>query len=72
MLELTNESLRLLNITSAVVGAINKVLVEQVTTPFDTVLNLAGEVTKGAHGDSFLRRILRVSVALSLVRDDHL
>ncbi len=72
MLKLSNESLRLFDIPSAIVGAINEELVEQITSPFDTVLNLAGEVTKGAHRDRLLRRVLRVSVALSLVRDDHL
>jgi hypothetical protein len=72
LLKLSNESLRLLDIPSAIISAINKELVEQVTSPFDTVLNLAGEVTKGAHRYGLLRRVLRVSVALSLVRDYHL
>ena len=64
--------MRLLNIPSAIVCAVNEELVEQVTSPFNTVLNLAGKVTKCAHRDRLLRRVLRVSVALSLVRDDHL
>jgi hypothetical protein len=72
LLKLSNESLRLLDIPSAIIGAVNKELVEKITSPFDTVLNLAGEVTKGTHRDSLLRRVLRVSVALSLVRDYHL
>jgi len=36
------------------------------------MLDLVGEVTKGAHGDRLLRGVLRVTVALGLVRHDHL
>ncbi len=36
------------------------------------MLNLRGEISKSAEWDSFFGRILRVSVALSHVRDDHL
>ena len=43
-----------------------------VTTPFDTMLDLVGEVSQGAHRDGLLRGILRVTVGLSLVRNDHL
>ena len=43
-----------------------------VASPFNAVFNLIGEVAKGAHGDRFLRGVLRVSIALGLVRNYHL
>lgn len=36
------------------------------------MFDLVGEVAKGAHRDRLLGRVLRVTVALRLVRDDHL
>jgi hypothetical protein len=36
------------------------------------MFNLVREVSQGTHGDSFFRRVLRVAIALSLVRNDHL
>lgn len=72
LLERTDESLRLLDVTSAIVWAINEELVEEVTAPLDTVLDLTGEVTECTHRNSFLGRILRIPVALGLVGDDHL
>jgi hypothetical protein len=36
------------------------------------MLDLIREVSEGTHGDRFLRRVLRITIALSLVRNNHL
>lgn len=67
-----NEGLRVLDELDGVLDSAAEERVKLITTPFDAVLDKVGEVTKSAHGDGLLGRILRVTVALSLVRDDHL
>ena len=62
----------LVNVSSGIIGSINKEFIEKISSPLDAVLNLRWEISKCAHGNGFLGRILRVSVALSLVRDNHL
>jgi hypothetical protein len=46
--------------------------VEMIAAPLNAVLNLIREISQCAHWDSFFRRILGVSVALGLVRNNHL
>lgn len=43
-----------------------------VTTPLNAMLDLIREISQRAHWDGFFRRILGISVALGLVRNDHL
>ena len=62
----------LVNVSSSIIGSVNKQFVEKISSPLDAVLNLRWEISKCAHGNGFLGRILRVSVALSLVWDNHL
>lgn len=46
--------------------------IEFISTPLYAMLDLVREVSEGAHWNGFFWWILRISVALSLVRDDHL
>lgn len=72
MLKLEEELLGLLNVASSIVGSIVEEFTEEVSSPLDTMFDLVGEVSQGAHRDGFFRRILRISIALSFVRDNHL
>jgi hypothetical protein len=55
---LEDELLRLFNVTSCVVRCINKELVEEVSSPFNAMLNLIREISESAHGNRFFRRVL--------------
>jgi hypothetical protein len=46
--------------------------VELVTTPFNAMFNLVGEVSHRAHRDRFFWRVLNIFVTQSLVRNNHL
>ena len=70
--EAGNESLRAADILAGILDTRAEESVELVAAPLDTVLNLVREVAERAHRDGLLRRILRIAVSLSLVRNDHL
>lgn len=72
LLELSDELLLVLEERYGILGTIREKRVKFVAAPFYAMLNLVGEVSQGAHWNGFLRRILGVAVALSLVRNDHL
>jgi hypothetical protein len=72
LLELTEEDEWLVDVAGSIIGSVEEELAEQVSAPLDTMLNLVGEVSQCAHWDSFFRGILRVTVALGLVWDNHL
>mmetsp|Transcript_21396 Transcript_21396/g.33092 ORF Transcript_21396/g.33092 Transcript_21396/m.33092 type:complete len:705 (+) Transcript_21396:1078-3192(+) len=71
-LELSDEQLGVVQVGDKVSRGVNEELVELVTAPFNAMLDLVGEVSEGTHGDGLLRGILRVTVALGLVGDNHL
>ena len=62
----------LIKITCGIVRSIYIESVKEVSSPLNTVLNLVREVTESAHRDRLLRRVLRITVALSLMWDNHL
>lgn len=72
VLEGEKVSLWVIKIGNKVAWDVNKEFVELVSAPFDAVLNLIWEVSKSAHWDGFFWWILRITVALSYVRNDHL
>lgn len=65
-------SLWIIKIGNKIARDVNEEFVELVSAPFDAVLNLIWEVSKSAHWDGFFWWILRVTVALSNVRNNHL
>lgn len=69
---LSNEGLGVLEELDGILDARAEQSVELVAAPLNAVLNLVGEVTERAHGDGLFGRILRVTVGLGLVRNDHL
>ena len=72
VLELEHEDLGVIKVRNKISGGVNEKLVEFISTPFDAMLDLIWEVSKGAHWNSFLWWILRITIALGLVWDDHL
>lgn len=58
MLELADEDKWLVKVRGTVVGSVKEELVEEVSSPFDAVLDLVGEVSESAHWDGFFRRVL--------------
>lgn len=72
LLQLLHEFCRILEVRESVLGAVGKDSVELVASPFDTVLDLVGEISQGAHWDGFLRGVLGVTVALGFMRNYHL
>ncbi|MFN9908929.1 MAG: hypothetical protein ACK56F_22865, partial [bacterium] len=72
LLEGADEDLGFLDVAGAVVRPVHEQLVEEVAAPLDTVLDLTGEVTQSTHWDGLLRRVLRVTIALGLIGDNHL
>lgn len=72
VLEVEQVGLWVIKIGNEVAWDINEELVELVSAPFDAVLNLVWEVSESAHWDGFFWWILRVTVALSDMRNDHL
>lgn len=57
---------------NGILDSVNKDSVELLAAPLNAMLNQVGEVSQGAHWDTLLWWILRVTVALGLVRHDHL
>jgi hypothetical protein len=69
---LTHKGDGLIQEGSGIVGGVEEESAEEISAPFDTVLDLVGEVSQGAHRDRLFRWILGISIALSLVWNDHL
>lgn len=70
--KLSHKFCRILQVGNSILRSVCKESVELVSAPFNAMLNLVGEVAECAHGNRLFRRVLRVAVALGLVRDYHL
>jgi len=70
--KLKKELLGIFNIWYSILRSVNKQVVELFPTPLNTVLNLIREVSESAHWDWLFGRVLRVAIAQSLVRHNHL
>ena len=62
----------IVQIISQVIRSIDVHFVEEVSAPLNAMLNLVREIPQSAHWNSLFRRILRISIALCLMRNDHL
>lgn len=60
------------NEVDSVLNSCNERAVELFTAPLNAMLDQVREVSQGAHGDSFLWGILRVTVTFSHEGDNHL
>ena len=69
---LGKEIRRVFEVGDSILSTINKQSVELVPAPLNAMLNLVGEVAESAHGDGLLWRVLRVTIAECLMRDNHL
>jgi len=67
-----NEGIGALNKVNSILDTADEQAVEGLTAPLNAMLDQVGEVTQSAHGDTFLWRVLRVTVAKGLVGDNHL
>lgn len=69
---LSEEPLRVSQESNGILGSLYKVSVEDDSRPSDAMLNQVREKVNGANGNTLLRRVHRVRVTLSLIRQDHL
>ena len=67
-----DEAIEILDALDSVLNALNKVCVELLAAPLNTVLDGAWEVPKRAEWDRFLFLILTVTVGLGHAWDNHL
>jgi hypothetical protein len=72
ILQFEKESLRVVQESNEVSRSVYKMFIEFISSPLDAMLDLIREVSEGAHWNGFFWWILRITVALSLVRNDHL
>ena len=70
--ESSDENLRATKEFDGILSAGTEESVKLITSPLNAMLDLIREVSKGAHRDGLLRRVLRVTISLSLVGDNHL
>lgn len=70
--ESSDEDLRSLEEFDSILSAGAEERVKLITSPLNAMLDLIREVSKGAHRDGLLRRVLRVTISLSLVGHNHL
>ena len=70
--QLGDEDLLALKELLGIRSSVSEEGIEMIASPLDAMFDLIREISKGAHWDGLFRWILRISVALSLVRNDHL
>ncbi len=68
----SDKLVRFFNEQSSIVWCNNEDIVESISAPLNAMLDQRGEVSEGTNSDTLFRRVFGTTVALSLVRNDHL
>ena len=72
ILQFEKEGLWVVKESNKVSWSVYKMFIEFISAPLDAMLDLIGEISQSAHRNGLFWWILRVTVALSLVWNNHL
>jgi hypothetical protein len=64
--------MRVLKILNGIRRSFDESCIKLLASPFDAMFDLIGEISQSTHRDGIFWRVLRVAIALSLMRNNHL